>query len=388
MNANTRMWIIFTAVLGAILLILGGILAHYLSVWCWLVSPILFGVVIGAMVINGWAQVPHNHVQLVTFHGLFEETWKPGEIHVRFPLLGIIEQNAEVFLGEQLMELNLDESVTTGYGDGKVDFQDGSCPVVVYAYFKVTCPEKAIFGISDVYCALAEKIDGAVRSYLADLTIDEANELKDQLLLPRILNFDMVRRDSHHKIVFGTDGKAIFLNAAPAPLDTIPLWLEIRDNYGIEIKTLVISDIKLSDAVIAIRERLMVAKVNAEAAKTEAETTMTEAKATAKKDLLVAETKAKVAGKQADAREYTLQKEGEGLKKKIEQVKGAIGGDEKAALEFIRTQDLFASLNDKTVIIDSSSNSGVSLGTAFSVGAKATSSHPSTSAAAPAAATP
>lgn len=395
MKDNSKFWCIYLVAFGAVSLIIGSILAALLPGWCFFFGPLIYLVVTAFMIKAAWVQIPHNHVRLVTVRGAYKETWKSGIIHIRFPLLGLVEEAAEVFLGEQMMELNLDEAVTTGYGDGKVDFQDGSAPVVVYVYFKITCPEKAVFGISDVYRAISEKMDGAVRSYLADLTIDEANELKDQLIMARVLNFDSVRRDANGNIVKGADGRPEFMHVDESAPADIPLWNHIEGSWGVSISSLVISDIKLSAEVIAMREKLMLAKIEAEAAETQAKKTITEAEAAAQKKAIETEANFKAANKNALAERNALEKRGEGLRKGIEHLTAAAGGDKRLATTMFLREKLIGTLGDKTVYITSGRDTGLEFGLGIGEGMKRdrggkgkSSHHTPRSAAAPAAAAP
>ena len=210
---------------------------------------VFFGValtLVGMTVKATWTEVPEKEVWVIQWVGRYLTSWKSG-LHFQFPLLGFMKVDAQVYMGDQMMPLCMDEKVPEGYGGGKVDFTDGSARVDATVYFRIVCPEKAVYGVNDVFAAIAEKLDGAVRTCLGALTLDEANRLKAQYNLARILN-----GVSHG-------------NAPPEATQSL-LYREAYDRWGVEILSVAISDIELSEAQIAAREKVLVAEKEAQAA--------------------------------------------------------------------------------------------------------------------------
>lgn len=323
-----------------------------------LISLGIFSVVMVTTIMNGWVQVPENWIWVVEFlgrhHGNYnpalEENadrggWESGP-YIAFPYFGLMTVRNKAFMGEQMMELYMNDDKESGYGEGVVEFEDSSAPVDAVVYFTIVDAYKATYNINDLYGSIGEKIDGAIRSYLGNFTIDEANRLKVQFNLARVLNGKPTGRDDKGILKTETARERNKMNKPGAHKDT-DLWKEIRNNWGVEINSIAVSDIVLSDGVIKIREEKLVAQKANEVALIKKKTTITNAEA--KKE------------------EYDLH--GQGIAKQFvslaeQELKGV------DAANYLNNKIKWEKVGDKTVII-SNGNELSSIGASIGAGMKA-----------------
>jgi regulator of protease activity HflC (stomatin/prohibitin superfamily) len=289
-------------------------------------------------------QVPQNQQWTIELFGECVSVWGKG-LHFRFPYFNVVNINSQVYMGEQIMALNMDESMREGFGKGVVDFENGSAPVVASVYFTIVDAMKATYNINDVFRGIEEKMDSAIRSYLADYTIDVANKLKPHFDLARTLY-----KDKHSNGSF----------PAKQAVQDNQMWKDIRDNWGVEINSIVISDIVMSPEIIATREKKMTAEIEMQAAEDQKKTVIIQADAQREATI-----------KKAEGKKRDLELVGEGLKEQIKILTSAGLTNEQATdylINKIKWENIGASGN--SVIID---NGGgiASIGAQFGAGLKA-----------------
>lgn len=328
-----HLWIAFLIALGMVFFFID-LIAGFVFSWPISVTISLF--IIIAIIIstayNGWTQVPQNEEWVVQLFGEYLETWDGG-LNILFPWFGFMNIPVGFFMGQQQIRLYMDETIKKGFGYGHVDFVDGSAPVESSVYFKITDSFKAAYNITNLITALEEKMDGAIRSYLGAYRIDEANVLKAHFSLGHILNGEKIE---DAKSVQNIDHK------------DVNMWKSINDEWGVEILSIVISDIVLPEELKKIRNELLQARKNAEKA--------------------IEEKKAKITLAEAD--KNVLELLGEGLAKQVADLK-KLGLNEKEAVQYLAERMKWEKVGDKTVIIDN--GAGVSgLGAQFGAGINAT----------------
>jgi regulator of protease activity HflC (stomatin/prohibitin superfamily) len=273
--------------------------------------------------------------------GKYEKPPRESGLYFLFPFFTKVR--AQVLLSEQMMKLYMDETVTVGYGGGQVDFKDGSAPVDAFVYFQIVDAYKAIYNISNAFKALEENMDGSIRSYLSNYSIDQANRLKVQFDLKKILNGDIA------------DTKGVF-PPSTKELKDILAWNYVFEKWGIEIKKVVISDILLTEKQKAIRETLQAAEKEIEVAEAEVK----KAKFKKQKTIIEADGAKEAAFRVADAENNALKKKGEGLAQQVGLLKAA-GVEPTQIVAHLAERIKWEKVGDKTVIVDSGASvSGLS----------------------------
>lgn len=304
---------------------------------------LIFLIVIAIQIITiflSWQQVPEREEWLIEWLGKYFQTWQPG-LHFLFPFFHLMTIRSRVFMGEQQMKLFMDERVKIGYGAGHIDFIDASAPVHAVVYLIIVDSYKATYNITNVFRAIGNTLDSAVRSYLGHLTIDQAIKFRAHLGLGEIMNGDLKVFDFLDK------------GEVPPPVDftKTDFYQKILNDWGMEITGLAITDIQMSPEVIKMRQELLRARKEAEAA------------IEIKKAVIT----------QAESQKESLKLLGEGHRLQIEQVAGQDLGLDKAAAYLLTQKGLEAvKPTDKTLLITPGIKPDVaSLGAAFGLGQKA-----------------
>ncbi len=308
------------------------------KIW-WLVTPIFSFLIIVITIALGWTQVPEKHHYAVELTGAYYATWQPG-LYIRFPYFGLMRINSEVFMGQQIIKLYTDEVKD---GGGLIDFKDGSSRITAFVYFTIVDAFKATYAINDVIRGVEEKMDAAIRSYLANFKIDEANELKTQLDAARILNGET------------RDEKGNW--PAKKELRESNFWKEISNSWGVEIDNIIISDIALPEAVMKQRQRVLTAEKELEAAEIEKKTAATRAEG--KRDARIIE---------ADGEKQALALVGKGMADQIKTLKDAGLYSREAATNVVERMKWRDGVGGNAVIIESGGSGMAGFGAKFGAG--------------------
>jgi regulator of protease activity HflC (stomatin/prohibitin superfamily) len=287
---------------------------------------------------------------VIEFFGEYLTTWQSG-LNFLFPYFGFMTVRAEVVMSQQMMKLFMDDSSPDTYGAGHIDFNDSSAPVEATAYFTIQDARHAVYGAADVMSALEESLDSAIRTYLGNFSLDEANTLKVQFDIARVLNGETV---------IGPDGNLL---SKVSRLEDAPLYREARDVWGVIIKNIVISDIILDDVQKAIRQKLQEATKSIQVAEKEVE----RAEFERRKVVIEANASKEAAIINAEGEKASLSAIGDGITEQIKKlVESGMSHDK--AVQYLSDRLKWEKVGDKTVIIDSSGSGATSLGVQIAAG--------------------
>ncbi|MEA3464143.1 MAG: SPFH domain-containing protein [Patescibacteria group bacterium] len=313
----------------------------------WLISglfPFVFFVLFVVLaIIFGWSQIPHRHEWIVEIFGEYIGSPLKAGLYIIFPYFNFVNIKAEVFMGQQMIELFMNDSVKTGFGKGHVDFKDSSAPVDAMCYFTIHDSKKAVYEIEpSVLLGVADKMDGAIRSYLGGYNLNDANQLKVQFHLETILNGVIVTTEAPAAPI--RISAEFIENSIVAP----HLWQEIWNTWGVSIDSIVVSDIELSPKLMEAREKEIVAEAETKAAVHER-----------KKIIILAE-----------GEKQALQLTGEGITEQIKQLVHA-GVSHEEAVAYLTNRKKWESMQKagKTVLIEGSDGNMAGAGAAFAAGA-------------------
>ncbi len=258
-------------------------------------------------------KVPENHVWLIEFWGGFHVIWAAGG-HFYFPLFSWIEMREEIFLGEEEIEL------FPSQGD-LIDLEDTSCHFDAYLVIKVKDPYLAVYNIANFKEAVRIQVAGLLRSHLSKSTLDQANEMKLELDLPRIIS----------EAKDGKDWKAT------------RFYINILEDWGVELCKMFVDDLDMSADDIAKRKQKQDAKIAEETAQNRKRVKIIEAEGEAEAIKLVAQ-----------AMQEKLQKEGLGVAQQIEALVKQ-GLTVEAATALVTDRFKWSQIGDKSLIIEGSS---------------------------------
>lgn len=226
----------------------------------------------------GFHFVPQKYEYSISKFGKYYQTWKAG-LHWKFPWFGFIKIDAKVFMGEQALELSLGKAGASG---GVVDFRDESAPVEGYLYMRIFDSKAATYDVDDVLLRSEETADAALRSFLAQYDVEEANEIKSDFNLPLIASAVKLVKDANGQII----------PPVVPPLNTTH-FSQVLDRWGVEPLAFVLTDIDLPARIIEQRRRQLEAAMNVEVsaqdvkkAKNEAKTALIKAEAARKAEVL------------------------------------------------------------------------------------------------------
>ena len=251
-EVSLLIWLGFGAVLAVVVIILNKLLftiANSLAEHSLLIFGVLWGSAMTYALIKGLTTVAVKYEVIVEILGMPINTLSSG-IYLLFPFFGITKIKAKVFMGQQIMQLFMNNDIKDGYGFGHIDFKDGTAPALCTVYFTIINARKAIYNIAQLYRGIEEKMDDAVRAFLSMFTIDEASEKSGQFNLPSILSGQLKTVDDK-------------------TYQRAPIFLTILQNWGVRIDNISISDIVLPPGVVTVREKLLVATRDVEVAKAE-----------------------------------------------------------------------------------------------------------------------
>ncbi len=234
-----------------------------------IILSIIFLIVCSWSAYISWSQIPQAHVWLIELFGKYITTWEAG-LKFPFPYLNFITIN-EVYKGEQLMELYMNDKEKDEYGYGDVEFTDISAPVEATLYFKIVDPFKAVYNVENLFRAIEDKMDSATRSYLGQYSIDQANKIKARTSLPHIMDGEYLDPDSKEL------PRSLSAKEREEKLKESHLYNEMLNDWGVRITGLAISDIVLDEDQKELRRKILEASKKQEAATYEKQATITKA---------------------------------------------------------------------------------------------------------------
>jgi len=207
--------------------------------------------------------VPENEVWLTEQFGAFND-----ELEAGLNILGIFEKvDVAVFVGQQVMDLNLDDAA--GHGRGNVEFKDCSAGVYVSLIFQVSDAEQAAYSTNDLQRLIGDVVESAVRADLSMYTLDQAMNLKGR---------------------FNKEAVALMvdLNGNPDPrqlaIDYPNSELYHRlDDVGVKLISLMVADFILPEEISEQRQKKLVAEQSLAVSEINLKETGVQAKITEKK---------------------------------------------------------------------------------------------------------
>ncbi|MBU4347798.1 SPFH/Band 7/PHB domain protein [Candidatus Parcubacteria bacterium] len=331
--SEKKIWAVYGILTFIFSLLLAFTISFMASNWKLVFLFFFFWVVIaGFTLYAGWEQTPEKRIWMIQLFGRHMAEWKPG-LHFRFPFFNWMRVYANVYMGDQIMKLYMDESVKEGYGGGNVDFKDSSAPLIAFVYFQIVDAFKATYNAEDIFKIIEERMDGTIRSYLASYTMDEANRLKVQFDLGRILNEEVADKN----------GNLPATKKDPQETDD---WKQIINEWGVYIKRITISDIIFPQSVIETREKIMKADKELEAAKIEKQTAITKAEGLKEATIITAQGKREA-----------LILEGEGIHEQIGKITAVDGLDANKVTDYLVQMNKWNKVGEgkSSVIIDNGS---------------------------------
>lgn len=214
--------------------------------WIHYLLTAVFFVAISARILSrAYRPVPEKQEWIMEFFGKYLTTWDAG-LHFMFPFY--LSRKGRVYMADQGITLYLDTQMRNGKISAKVDFANASAEIIVELFFRIFDSYRAMYEIDNAISSISEKMESGIRAYYGNIGIDEAIEQRADVELRSIIVQDATEA-------------AIF------------------KNWGVLIRSLAVTDIKLPPEVEAQRIRKLeaeksfeVAGVVRETAKIEAET--------------------------------------------------------------------------------------------------------------------
>ena len=351
---RTKIWFIFLSVLSVI-----SVSIFILSISCGfnffiaLAIGVTFWLLcLGATLVIGYVVTPFMNEDYVQCFGAYIG-WplKPG-LHFLFPYFGFEKIMSRVYLGQQMLELYLDEK---DGNSGDVEFQDCSSSLKAFFFFRIVDGEKAVFDISDLLGSLSEKADHILRAFFGVYTLDEAIKLKSYFRIENVASLLDVSSDSPSQKISNKEMQKLFITKEEA--QRTQFYKTLRE-WGVEPKSFAISDIEVPEDIKKQRARILTAEKDKEVAIIEIKTARSKAKTT-------------VINAKAEAEKITEVGEGESRKLKAIKTNAEIEGIQ--AVDYtIQTEKWKAIGKNANVTIIEDSGSKTAEGVKMGVGIGAT----------------
>jgi regulator of protease activity HflC (stomatin/prohibitin superfamily) len=307
-----KFWNGFFVVLGGLGIISIVLLNFVLSpLWAVFSSLILVLIILASVLVSAYKEIPHKCRAIVEEAGSYiGKPVGPGW-YFFFPIGDFVFIKSEIFMGDQelpLFEDDVEELDNENDNAGKIDFKDGvAAKIEACLYFKVVDAEKASYNISNFEIGLKDKFKSLLRAYFGSKNLDEIIGARAKKALMEEVEKIAEERDD-------------------SPLTMKEL---IKEKWGIEVRSLLVSDIVLSEKDVALRRKVMEAQIGKNIAEKEKE-----------RMRIIAE-----------GRKLEITAEGKGLSSKIEAMKKA-GASPEYIMTYFSEQVKWENLGDKTVVID------------------------------------
>ena len=259
MKQNTMLWLAFITLSSAFFYGIFWILGRFgvPPPWAMASSIIPFAGILIYAVIDGWTIVPQQYEYVIEIFGRYIGKPLGAGPYLFFPLFGFVVIRFEVFLGDQLMELYLDDDVDEGFGGDDVKFKDCSSSLVAHLYFRIADSQSSSYNINELFPALEQKADNLLRSFLGIYTLEDTIKLKG---------------------VFNLEAMAVMADFCPhetVSKEALPLlqvdidkkWPESdfyrsRTRWGVKPISLVITDVKLTPELEKMWQAILAAETS------------------------------------------------------------------------------------------------------------------------------
>lgn len=276
MNESKKLFLRFIAIGALVSLVIGLFLNIFFGIIAFWIAISIYFVVAIITVVKAWTQVPQRWVYVVERFGKYYMMLEPG-LHFVFPWLSFYEVKHKIFTGTMKMALFDDEvEDSDDYQGGIVDFKDESAKIKAFIFFHVTRFElsdadkegktvqeikdlteegqkevykQAAYETSDPIAYIKAAAEAALRSFLAQYNLFDANELKSTFDLVEVANMMGPDEVKLRKRNNDTGGK----------------WENTRfgekmTKWGFTPTSFIITEFQFPDRVIEQRARLMKAQ--------------------------------------------------------------------------------------------------------------------------------
>ena len=205
-----------------------------------------------------YKKVEENWEWVIEFFGKWFTTWGPG-LHFLFPFFMSVK--AQVFMGDQMITLYMDEKERDGEVNAMIEFTNTSSAVIVRLFYCIFSSHRAVYNIDNVVKAVREKIDAGLRAYFGTKKLDEAITERVTIDIETIIGTKPINEVEKKEIVVKAADPKIF-----------KFW-------GAEMRSLAVVDISLPKEVKEQRNKILIAEKDRDAAKIKKTTAQHEAEA-------------------------------------------------------------------------------------------------------------
>ncbi|GEM_PF-1895107 len=275
MKESKKLMLQFLGISFGIFLVIGTISSILWGSMIIIFSLVIWAIISTVTVVKAWTQVPHRWVYVIENFGEYYTMMGPG-LRFVFPWFNFYEVKHKIFTGTMKLAL-FDDVVeeSDDYQGGVVDFKDESAKIKAFLFIHVSKYEmtekekegkskeeikeipdeqikiykKAAYETSDPIAYIKASAEAALRSFLAQYDLLDANELKS--------NFDLIEVAN----MMGPDDVKLRKKEKNAGGD----WRETRfgekmTNWGFTPTSFIITEFQFPDRVIEQRARLMKAE--------------------------------------------------------------------------------------------------------------------------------
>jgi len=235
----------------AIIFILSALIALSMSLiinisgWYFLLAGVLVGAVsIGSLLKSSKVEVNTNWNYISEVFGKYYGEPMESGLYFIMPF-GIEKIRAKVFMGEEKVELYLDENKKDKFGGGDVEFSDCSSSITAFFFYKIIDAYKSHYNVSNVNKAIDEKADEILRKFLGGFKLDDAMKQKNTFSIEAIAclaSDDIQLRSATREQYMKTE------------------FYETLMGWGVEPKSFSITDISLTPHLREVRESVLAAE--------------------------------------------------------------------------------------------------------------------------------
>ena len=361
MNKNLWFLVFLTPVVALIL-------ALIISLWLaelviLIITAVVIAIYIATAIGTSLKQVPNKFVWVTEIFGEYAKELKAG-LNFIVPF-GLEKISSQVFLGQQIMALYLDEQVKDGFGEGDVEFKDCSgVGVSAYLYFQLDDPKKATYEINALFEAIEEKADGILRVNFMMYTLDEAMNLKGKFNLYNIACYTDLKKNTVSVLPNNTVPALpnnTTADATKEDFENSDFYLSLKE-FGVTPKSFVIADFRLPQGIIDQRAKKLEIEKDLEVAKV---------------TLIKSRTEKKTAIVQAEGRSQAKILEGKGEAGRIGAILLSLKLEPEQSARYLTEMRKWDAISesksaDKVILIEENgqASSGAKFGTGFSAASK------------------
>ncbi len=252
--------------IGLIFSLFWGIVVFYITLFLYVIITLI-------TIFKAWTQVPHKWVYILEKYGEFYQVLEPG-LHFVFPWFGFLEVKHKIFTGTIKLPLFDEEVEETGdYKGGIVDLKDESAKIQAFFFFQVSkitkgtwedqveLYKRAAYETSDPIAYIKAAAEAALRSFLAQYELLQANELKTNFDLNEVANMIGPKKVEEMKQLNVVDPKEAAVQEKKGKNN----WKKSRFgikllSWGFTPTNFIITEIQFPDRVMVLRSELKKSK--------------------------------------------------------------------------------------------------------------------------------